>query len=419
MSIEKRIPRTSTEHPMQERMGRPMERSQESDKTPGEMTSFIRAHVLSNPYKYVPGAKGEVRWDAPVAEMIAGLAPSLASNEMPYPPSPHIQEALKLAIPKAGLYQPDIKALEYKLGDYVGVPGDHVMATNGGEAAIRLVYSTFKGPAVFFSPGFVKYPVEAGQAGVDQHGVTLNDDFSFPVDDFVKTMRKMDACLVLVDSPNNPTGQRLGEGDLRRILDEGRPTLVDEAYYEFAGKRRPDGTFNEKAGFDATTLIEDYPNLMVLRSMSKVHALAGLRLGALYGNPDALNAVRGQDLTFPVNTPAFFAGIAALDPESLAYMRDNVGKVVDERERMHGELNAIDGVSALASKTNFLLVETTDLGVSSKDLFKRMKQDDTYIRPQPPFPGFEGRHFSRISIGTPEMNDRALTVMQKISQQRA
>lgn len=415
MSIERIRPETTTQHPMQERLGRQSMELKQSDKTPGDTASFIRPHVLENPYKYVPGAKGDVRWDAPVAEMIDGLIPSLASNEMPYPPSPHIQEVLRKAAPKAGLYQPDVKALEYKLGDYVGVPGDHVMATNGGEAAIRLMYSTFKGPAVYFSPGFVKYPVEAGQAGVEQHGVTLNDDFSFPVDRFISTMRETDAGLVLVDSPNNPTGQRLGENDLRKILDEGRPTLVDEAYYEFAGERRPDGSFNEKAGFDATTLIGDYPNLMVLRSMSKVHALAGLRLGALYGNPESLNAVRGQDLTFPVNTLAFFAGMAALDCENLDYMRDNVGKVVDERERMHGELNDLPGVSAIDSKTNFLLVETTELGVTSKDLFERMKADDVYIRPQPEFKGFPGRHFSRITIGTPEMNDTALKVMGELT----
>ncbi|MFH1721738.1 MAG: histidinol-phosphate transaminase [Candidatus Altiarchaeota archaeon] len=396
-------------------------KEKESKRVLGEPASFIRQHVKDNPFAYIPGAKAEVNCDTPYDVMFSQLSPfgPLASNEMPYPPSNHVQEMFKRTAPFMGQYVPVVRPLEQKIARYIGVQEENVLASNGGESIIRLMVNAFEGPIVYTSPGFVKYPVEAGQAGVEQHGVQLNDNFSVPVDEVVKTAEEKDAGLILIDSPNNPTGKALGEKDLRKILDTGRPVLIDEAYFEFKGKRKPDGIYDEKAGFDASKLLNEYKNLFVLRSMSKVHAMAGLRLGYLLGDPVTLNYLRGQNLTFPITTPSFFTALAAFDEENLTHMRENVGKVVDERKRIHTELNKIEGVEAIDSQTNFLLVETTKLGVSPGELFKRMEQEDIYIRPMPEFKGKKGRSFSRITIGTPEMNNKVLEILREMSDQRS
>ena len=206
------------------------------------------------------------------------------------------------------------------------------------------------------------------------------------------------ARLVFLCSPGNPTGNALALGDVAALANRlrGRAlVVVDEAYGEFSAMP------------SATALLEDHENIAVLRTLSKAHALAGARIGVGIANAALVGVLRSCQAPYPVPAPCTEVALAALHPEALAHTAENIGQLLGERARVAGELAELPGVKRVyPSQGNFLLVRFDDAGVA----YDRLLAAGIVVRDQRSAPGLGDA--LRITIGTPEQNERVLQVLQ-------
>jgi histidinol-phosphate aminotransferase len=196
--------------------------------------------------------------------------------------------------------------------------------------------------------------------------------------------------MVFLCSPNNPTGNALSEENVRAVV-EGTEAIVflDEAYAEFAKK-------------SLLKLVSEYDNLVVGRTLSKAFGLAGLRLGYAVAPPWIAQQYRRVAPLFSISTPSLAAGVSAL--QDLDWMRECVGKIVSERERMRERL-----ACANPSEGNFLYVQTRK---KSEVVVERLLSRGIMVRDCNSFPGC-GEKCLRVTVGRPEENDRFLEEFEK------
>lgn len=238
---------------------------------------------------------------------------------------------------------------------------DRVVVGRGSDEAIELLVRALCRPGesrdgiVITSPTFGMYAVSARLHGVPVIDVPQQDDgLRWRVDTaaIADAVRERGARLVFLASPGNPTGAvvPLREvADLATELAEQAVLVVDEAYGEFAEQR------------SAVTLLEEHPNLVVLRTLSKAHALAGARVGIALAHPDLAAVLRRVQAPYPVAAPVAGLALAALTPEALAQTRSRVGRTLVLRDQVGRWLRDLPGVRAVyASDANFLLVRAED-----------------------------------------------------------
>jgi histidinol-phosphate aminotransferase len=234
-------------------------------------------------------------------------------------------------------------------------PRERVLVCRGGDEAIDVLVRVFCRPgidAVFtLPPTFGQYALAARLQGARVETLVLERERGFALDPDELMARLTPATKVLfLCSPNNPTGHVLDPAVVERACRAlaGRGLVVhDEAYVEFAG---------------VTSLVpwtERFPNLVVLRTLSKAHALAGARIGTLIGAPELVDLLARALQPFSLSRPGVEAALDALAPERLAETRERVRALVHERERLRARLAASPLVKRVfPSRTNFLLVET-------------------------------------------------------------
>jgi histidinol-phosphate aminotransferase len=225
----------------------------------------------------------------------------LNENTLPLPEL--VKTALKdwVASDAIPLY-PDYAAFMPTLADYVGVSPEQLLVTNGSDQAIEIVLRSFLGKGdtlLMAQPGFPMFTQIAGVIGAKVQGIPYKN-FRFPQEDFFAAVKDHTKLLVLVN-PDNPTGIPIALSLIEEALKlrADLPVLVDEAYFEFTG-------------ISALHLLENYPNLMILRTFSKAFALGGLRLGYIIAAPELIqefSKVRGP---FDVNSCAVVAAEAQL-----------------------------------------------------------------------------------------------------------
>lgn len=281
---------------------------------------------------------------------------------------------------------------------YLGVPVERLLITRGGDEAIelstRICALPGEGRVVVSSPTFAMYAINArlmGREVVDVPQVRDGDRFRLDVDGIVAALDG--ASLVCLCNPGNPTGQPLDDADIRAVLDAtvGRClVLVDEAYAEFTGRE------------SALRWLDEYDNILVLRTLSKAHALAGARCGALVGPVDVMPVASAAQTPYPFGRLDAEAALRALDDAVVATTLERVELVCAERERVSAAL-ADSGLAVLpASVTNFLVVESFPA-----DAFPALARAGISVRRVGP-PFVDG---VRITIGTPEQNDALLACL--------
>lgn len=326
-------------------------------------------------------------------------AVKLASNELPVLPLPSVAKAIENAIVTTTRY-PDHRAGELRsaLADRLGVPVDRLAVGCGSVGLIQqlaLAYTGAGNEVIYGWPSFEAYPVFAGIAGATPVPVPLRrQTLDAAAISSALTSRSR---LVLVANPNNPTGTALREKalvDLADSLPEGCLLVVDEAYREFVtGADVP----------DALALLGDRPNVAVLRTFSKAHGLAALRIGYLVGHPDVVAAVDKVLVPFSVNGLGQVAALASLAaPDELA---DRVAGVVAERGLVSASLRSAGWIVPDA-QANFVWLPAGD---ASAPLATALEQAGVVTRP---FPGLG----VRVTIGTAPENDRFLTALADVVQ---
>ena len=316
----------------------------------------------------------------------------LASNENAYGPSPNVIKGLKDAVPTIFRYPHKNLHVKEKLAEYCKVQPENIVIGNGSDEMIELLIKAFKGPVASHYPTFSSYPIYAQIHNRTYMSSLLNNDFSFDADRFIKETEK--ASLIFLCTPNNPTGLMIPLEDIEKVAQTGKIVVVDEAYYEFCGKT-------------AKGLIEQYPNLIILRTMAKAFGLAGLRLGYGIMAPDIAEAVRKVRGPFTTNYLAQEATLLAL--KDLDYMKKTVTRIVHDRKALESKLS--ERFKVIPSNANFILIDVSPM--TTKDFFEKMLEQRIVVRPQHQFHGFEG-NYVRITVGTSEDILRLLTALARI-----
>jgi histidinol-phosphate aminotransferase len=328
------------------------------------------------------------------------LIVKLNTNENPYPPSPRVAEAMRgLDALVLGRYpDPVCRELRARIAELHGCRPEQVFAGNGSDEVLALCTRAFvenDGMIGFFNPSYSLYNVLAEIRDVGQHAVSLNDDFSWPVEAATAELAADPACsLFFFTNPNAPTGRLCARDDVRRFCAGfGGVVVVDEAYVYFA-----------RESCDAIALERD--NVLVARTLSKSYALAGLRLGYAIGHADLIAALFKIKDSYNVDEITQIIAMAALN--DVDHMRANAARVVATRERLAGSLATL-GFTVCPSQSNFLWVEPA--GMPAKEMFDALRARRILVRY---FPGERTGRFLRITVGTDADVDRLLSVVRAL-----
>lgn len=324
----------------------------------------------------------------------------LASNECPHPPFPEVQAAIADAVAGVNRY-PDTQArpVRGKLAEWLGVPPDHLWFGAGGSEIVTSAALALGGPEtniVFASPSFVLYAIAARRSMAESVPVPLDEDHRL---DLSAMREAIDAntTLVYVCNPNNPTGTHLSAGAIGEFVDsvpESVLVFVDEAYGEFA-------TASDYSS--AVPLAIERPNVLVMRTFSKIFGLAGLRIGYAVAQPDTIAGLSRVQRPFTITDLAQRAAAAALEqPDRL---RERIEENGAERSRLEEELDA-RSIPHPVSQANFVYFEPPNASEVARVL------QETGVIPRQLGKGL------RVTIGTASENDRfleALDVALKLS----
>lgn len=277
-------------------------------------------------------------------------------NEGPPPPLDLLSQWSALAASSLTRY-PEYGGLRRAAAETWGVERETILPVNGADEGIALVVRAFTGPGdavVMPVPTFPMYRIYAEQCATPVVGVPLKPDFQVDVDALIAALPQ--GTLVALTSPNNPTGRALPMDQIVRILDasEGRPVLLDETYAPYCGQ-------------DGVALLARYPNLLILRTLSKAYGLAGLRCGFLLGNPALID--RLDVLRSPFNVNAMAATLGAQVLTSDRGFRARLAQAVAARQDLQALLEG-EGIRTVPSDTHFFLA---DLGVRGPEITRKLR----------------------------------------------
>jgi histidinol-phosphate aminotransferase len=330
----------------------------------------------------------------------------LDSNENPFGPSPNAIEAMKRAIASSHLYpDDDCSELCSALAAHHDLPADRIMVTAGSTALLSLLCQTLLAPrlnAVTCQRSFIVYSLAVQAAGADLIEAPMRDDTFDPgaiLDAIDKNTR-----LVFLANPNNPTGTMLDASVIDRFLahiPDDVVVVLDEAYYEFATH------FASLRGVRYSQSLEHVrrgASVVVLRTFSKAHGLAGLRIGYGLGPAELLSYCAHMRNTFSVSTLAQAAALAALhDQNHIAQVVTN--NAVQSPVLAEGLLAL--GFRVTPTSANFLYC---DVGQDASAFATRLREEGVSVRPLGPW---GAPQCIRVTIGTPEQNQAFLNAASK------
>ena len=323
----------------------------------------------------------------------------LDAMESPYllPDGLRREVAATLADVPVNLYpDPNAKALKAAIGEYFGVSPEKLVLGNGSDELIAMAISAFGGTpglVAYPAPTFSMYGIIARALGQQVLEMPLTADFSLDFDLTLKFIMQRKPDILFIANPNNPTGN-LFDKDLVRRLIEGfyGIVVVDEAYFSFSGE-----TFIDR--------LDEYPNLIVLRTLSKI-GMAGLRVGIMAAGKDVLAEINKVRLPYNLNSLSQRAAEVILRHSGV--IDGQVGLITGERERLYGALNSLPGVTAYPSKTNFILFRVP----GASRIFEGLKEKGILVR-NLDSPG-PLKDCLRVTVGTPEQDEEFLSAMKAL-----
>jgi histidinol-phosphate aminotransferase len=336
---------------------------------------------------YVPGEQPRL------ADLV-----KLNTNESPYGPSPRAIEAIRAeAADSLRLYpDPQATALREALARHHGVSADQVFVGNGSDEVLAHAFVALlkrDAPLLFPDVSYSFYPVYCGLFGIAYQTVPLDADFRVRLADY-----RRPAGGIILANPNAPTGIALTRSQIAVLLSEHAdiPVVIDEAYVDFGGE-------------SAAPLIAEHPNLLIVQTMSKSRALAGLRVGYALGDADlidGLTRVKDSFNSYPLGRPAQAGAVASVEDEK--FFREACAAVVAERARLTEGLERL-GFEVLPSCANFVFARRP--GVSGATLAAELRKRAVLVR------RFDAPRIAdhlRITVGTPDQTARLLRALEEI-----
>ena len=318
----------------------------------------------------------------------------LASNENNYGPSPAVIKTIKEKAGSIYVYPYKDAEVRREIAKYCRCKQGNIITGNGSDEIIDLIFKTFKTPAAGMFPTFSTYRITAGIFNKKYSEIPLDPGFSFDCKKFINNENFRESQLIFLCSPNNPTGGVIEREDIEKILAEGKITVVDEAYYEFCNKT-------------CAGLINDYDNLIVLRTFAKAFALAGLRMGYAVAPEKLIKSLMKVKPPFDVNLLAQETAIAALS--DVEFMEKNVKRILDDRRILVEKLKK--KFKVFPTDANFILIDASP--ETANEFFNELFKEKIIVRKFGRFEGFEG-DYVRISIGTGAENERLIELLEKI-----
>ncbi len=320
------------------------------------------------------------------------------SNENPYPPSPHVIEVLRHFEDELLRRYPDPFARSFcqAIAEVLGVPADWIIVGNGSDDLLNLLVRACADdaarPIVYPTPTYVLYRTLAAVQPATVVEVPYPDDFQFPLKELVAAQ----GAITFVASPNSPSGHVVALADLRALAQQASGlVVVDEAYIDFA-----EGS--------ALSLVQEFDNVIVLRTLSKGYSLAGLRLGFGVANPALLAELFKVKDSYNVDAIAIALGTAAIRDQ--AYKNACVNQIKASRTALTKELRQL-GFKVLDSHGNFVLA-TPPQG-NAEQLYLALKEQGILVRyfNQPRLD-----NKLRISVGTEEQNHALIAALSRLIQ---
>jgi histidinol-phosphate aminotransferase len=289
-------------------------------------------------------------------------------------------------------------SVKEKLSKIKGVPVQNIFLGNGSDEAIDLFYRIFCEPghdnAMIFPPTYGMYEVCAEMNDVKVKKVNLRKDFQLDID-AIETAIDPFTKLIFICSPNNPTGNSINRADVEIILNnfEGI-VIIDEAYINYS---------KQKSFISELT---EYPNLIVMQTLSKAWGLAGLRLGMAFASRPIIELMNKVKYPYNINSATQLLALEALD--NIEWVNEHIATTVNEREKLKNELLGLAATEVVyPSDANFLLVkikaarriyeQLCDKGIIVRDRSKVVLCDDSL----------------RITIGTPQENKQLIEELSK------
>lgn len=318
-------------------------------------------------------------------------------NERTLPPSSRVQKAVQdlLKSNKLQLY-PEYGDLERKLAQYVGVNKDQIMITNGSDQGIDLIFRTFTeaGDTIIIpTPSFAMFYKSAQIVGNQiLRPLYTKENLSFPLKELLGMITKS-VKLIVICNPNNPTGTLVSVDNIQEIAQKAPNAiiLVDEAYFEFSG-------------VTAVALIKNYPNIIVVRTLSKAFGLSSLRVGYIVSSNSYINELLKVCGPYDVNMIAYTASLTVLDV--LKGMQKYVDEVMTQAKPMVEEFFTKNGLTFYQSAGNFLLYRPIQ-----KQEEKILKENGILVRPQDKT---NIENTLRLSIGTVKQMKQFIKVYQSV-----
>jgi len=339
-----------------------------------------------------PLEKLSQRLGIPIEQLV-----KLNANENPYGPAPAALEALRTAQFYHHYPDPTCLFLREELENYTGISKDRILIGSGSDELLELIIKLFVRPGdniIDLVPTFGMYSFLGNLYQAQVRNVPRKPaDYAVDLD---ATLAAIDARtkIIFVCTPNNPTGNPCPENVVRRLLDTGCIVVVDEAYHDFSG-------------YNFLGLTNQYDNLIVLRTFSKLSGLAGLRVG--YGI-FPLEIIRHLwKIKQPYNVTVAGQEAARASIHERTWIEETVAKIVAERERLFGLLQGLDGIEPLPSQSNFIFCRV--LQGKASVIYQTLEKQGIFIR------YYNKPYLSnsfRVSIGTPAQTDIFVAALEQI-----
>jgi len=321
----------------------------------------------------------------------------LNTNENPYEPSPAVMKALAEFSTERLRRYPDPVGNEFRqaAAEVNGVCPENIMCCNGGDDLLTIAFRAFcdeNRPVAYPVPTYSLYPVLARLQNCGAIEVPFDSEFNLPV-----KLTKTNATLTIVCNPNAPSGSFVNVAELASLADElSGVLLIDEAYVDFADE-------------NCSSLVKDFDNVIILRSMSKGYSLAGIRFGYAIARPDLINGLMKVKDSYNVDAVAIALASAAIKDRK--YFIEAVEKVKKDRDILVAQLRALN-FQVPRSYANFVLAESKNCRASV--IYDKLVQRNIYIR-YFDLPGLSNK--LRITVGTSEQNDKLILALKEILSQ--
>lgn len=336
----------------------------------------------------------------------------LGSNENPWGPSPKVKEAIEEELKNINRYpESDVEALKKEFAKYSNVsPEQIIVGGDGADELIDTLAKTFieKGDEFIVPlPSYMYYEFLFKPYGAIPHYARWNlETNTLDLDSVLDAINEKTKMLFLC-SPNNPTGALISQDEFRAILNKTNKSkggicdalvVIDEAYFEYSE------TTN-------VNLLDEYDNIFIIRTMSKVLGLAGMRIGYGISSKEIIEYMHRIKPVFSLTKLSYVAALTTMQDKE--YIEESIKKGIESREYLYNEINKMKSVKVYKSYSNFMLIDIHDTGFTAAELTKEFMKRGMIVRDCTSFKGID-EYYIRISICTLEEDAKFIEAMKDI-----